>query len=475
MLLLPLLKIHSLTNSWRTNNRNLDLSRTVRLSGISSGAKLELVVFSRSPSVVSVALQLPEADGQGTSRLTDKFPSTTTLWLVLRKFESAGGTSRNFTARGIPEMSAVGSGSGRLFFETPVIHIMGRELSSFTDLQKNLSQLGLNSGSTLLRLSFRATATPLEQAMQQIGQYFKEDEDEAGVGMHAGGVGNLSSVPDVSEPAIPSRAVDMPSPAEPQAQQQPQLFSENASTSPTAHVPSPPKPSAAVDETIRGPSQRRMAVFAPPSSSTPAAARQTFNEKDYEPTIDHAKLHQSRLSATGINKRLLSDAELAAQADAEANRNSDVKEVEIKIRFPDQTQVVSTFSNLDTAGSLYDFVTGLMSKEDEPFSLKFSAMGGPKSIPKDKDRDVKLITGLKMAGRVLVNVVWEEGASMEARGGRVLKEEFQEKAREIEVKEVEGIESEEKKQDGDAKGKSREEGKERKGGVPKWLKLPGKK
>lgn len=49
-----------------------------------------------------------------------------------------------------------------------------------------------------------------------------------------------------------------------------------------------------------------------------------------------------------------------------------------------------------------------------------------------------------MVGAVLVNVVWEEGASTEARGGKVLKEVYHERATQIEVKEPDGMEVDEK-------------------------------
>ena len=87
---------------------------------------------------------------------------------------------------------------------------------------------------------------------------------------------------------------------------------------------------------------------------------------------------------------------------------------------------------------------------------------------------VRLID-LGMAGRVLVNVVWETGASNEARGGSVLKAEFQDKATQIEVKEVEGVEMEKPNDAVDIKGEQKNEERARKGGVPKWLKLPGKR
>ncbi|KAL9125150.1 MAG: hypothetical protein Q9217_005598 [Psora testacea] len=442
----------------------------LKLAGLSSGAKLDLVFSSRSPSVVSVALQLPQPDYQGSTRLTEKFASNTTLWMVLRKFESdADGTKRNFTGRGVPVQNGRGSGSGRLYFETPVIQIMGRKLSSFTDLQKTLAQLGYNSGSTLLRLTFERTDTPLEEAMSEIGQYFGEIEGQGTGGAHGNSAAKAESRPETSEPVLAPDIADAPSPPEP--------------PSPAVQSPSEDPSSAqehlaldASDASSReseGAIQRPVTVFAPPSSSTPKAAQVAFNEKDYEPTIDHAKLHQSRLAATGTNKRLLSDAELAAQAEAQARRNANVKEVEIKVRFPDQTQAVSKFSNLDTAKSLYGFVQGLMIRENEPFSLRFSSVTGPKSVPSGPQGNVKLISELGMVGRVLVNVVWEEGASAEARGSNVLKEQYRQKMQEIAVKEIEGTSAEEEVQP-PAKNTGRED-KEKKAGVPKWLKLPGKK
>jgi tether containing UBX domain for GLUT4 len=41
---------------------------------------LQLTQASKSPGVVSVALQLPESEGG--QRLNDKFASNTSLWLV---------------------------------------------------------------------------------------------------------------------------------------------------------------------------------------------------------------------------------------------------------------------------------------------------------------------------------------------------------------------------------------------------------
>lgn len=498
--------------------KTLDLSQPIRLTGLSSGAKLQLLVLSKSPSAVSVALQLPDSETKGgPNRLTDRLASTTTLWILLRHFETV--SKLNLTARGIPQTgTGQDSGSGRLYHESPVIHMMGKELLSFTDLQKTLSQLGLNSGSVLLRLSFRATHTPLEEAMIQIDEYFKSVEGETTSGVHASSVGNVESAPEPSDPVLDGDT-DMPSPPEsqPVPSEEPVLQSSRPDNDDHGDVPletSMMSPSSPSEQTVTGPSQRPMTVYAPPSTTVPAATRHPHNERDYEPTTDHAKRHQSRLIDYGRNKTLPSDAELASQAEAQKKKVAEVKEVKIKVRFPDQSQVVSTFSHIDTAtryvffsaiapqfwfriqrleafiwkmdvstlekitefeisNSLYEFVKGLMHREDEPFSLNFSSPKGPKTVPKEGNNP-QLISGLGMVGAVLVNVVWEEGASSEARGGKVLKEEFHEKATQIEVKEPEGIELDEKDGAGAKQKETSPKGKG-KGGVPRWLKLPGKK
>ncbi|MCJ1356429.1 MAG: hypothetical protein MMC33_006424 [Icmadophila ericetorum] len=466
----------------KNNNKPIDLSRTFRLSGLSSGAKLELVLLSRSPSVVSVALQLPESEASGVpnARLTDKFVSTETLWLILRKFESGvvGSASvKNFTARGVPQIGSRDTGAGRLYYETPVLQIMGREFSSFTDLQKSLAQLGLNSGSVLLRLSFKVTETPLEEAMEQIGRYFKSVEGEASTsaGAYAGRVANAESRPAVDQPAVPEETEKAEAPVEDSVSQEPTSPSEvvlsAASETPGANtsVPEPPLTNPA------SPGQRAITVFTAPTD-VPQAARQAFDERDYEPTVDHAKLHQQRLTSTTRNRRLDTDAEIAVKQETQAQKLADVKEIQIKIRFPDRLEALATFSNLDTAKVLYDEVRRMLTYELEPFLLKFAAAGGPKTIPRDGTE--KLIAKLGMTRNTLVNLVWDEGASAEARSGVSMKEELRQKAKPIEVKEIAGLdiadESPRDKPQAPAAEKPGGIGKG-KGGVPKWLKLPGKK
>ncbi|KAL9079769.1 MAG: hypothetical protein Q9157_001341, partial [Trypethelium eluteriae] len=166
----------------KQGNKVVDLSLSIRLSGLSSGAKLDLVQSSRTPSVISIALQLPGSEGS--TRLTDKFPSNTSLWQILRRFESgAAGQGQstsnktyNFTQRGTTQLQNGVSGAGRIYYDMPVIFVLGRELGTLPDLQKTLGQLGLNKGSSLLRLSFKNTGQPIEEVMAEISEFFKEDQ-----------------------------------------------------------------------------------------------------------------------------------------------------------------------------------------------------------------------------------------------------------------------------------------------------------
>ena len=378
------------------------------------------------------------------------------------------GIKKNFTGRGVPHTSSGDAGAGRLYHQTPVLHVMGRELSSFTDLQKTLGQLGFNNGSTLLRLSFRASDTPFEEAQEEIENYFKSLEGEKSAGVHANGVTTNESKPDLSQASMSEEVENLKTPLEPLESPEPVegANGEESKASLISSTPSPPP------STVTGPNQRPISVYAPPTATVPHAARQNHNEADYEPTIDHAKLYQSRLSNLGRNKRLLTDAELAAQEETQAQKLAVVKEVEIKVRFPDQSQVVSKFSNLDTAETLYDHVRSLLEKETEPFLLKYSAPGGSKDVPKNsKDR---LIEKLGMMGRVLVTVVWEEGASNEARSSRVLKAAYAEQAKEIEIKEVEGVDVKDEEGNASSLGKGKEKEK-KKGGAKAWMPRLGKK
>ena len=428
--------------------------------------------------MVSVALQLPEGEARGipNARLTDKFPSTTTLWLLLRKFEAGvagtGGTKRNLTARGAPRTNDGSSGQGRLYYETPVLQVMGRELSSFADLQKTLGQLGFNSGSVLLKLSFRISEMPLEEAMGQIEEYFKATETPNNEPLKSHAMSKETTTTDNPDPEPSDVEVTQSEPAP----------AESPNQDSTAPAPVDERP-AATEAPIVSSSGRTLQVFAPPTSTTPSAALASHNPADYTPTIEHAQKHQRLLSESSRNIRLPSEAEIAAKAASEQERLAAVKCVEIKIRFPDESAVSARFSQADTGASLYKSVRECLDEKwvNEPFILRQPGIRGKSEVVPDDEK--KLIQGLGLKGRVLVIFGWDDkSASIGARSEkRVLKASLRQQARPIEVQEINGADDGEDRGIRvstlkESAGESKEEDKgKRKGGMPKWLKGLSKK
>ena len=450
---------------------------------------MELVLLSRSPSVVSVALQLPESESKDlpTNRLIDKLPSSTSLWQVLRRFEegvAGGAAKKNFTQRGVAQVGNGTTGSGRLYYETPVLHIVGRDYTSFTDLQKSLAQIGINAGSVLLKLNFRTTETPLEESLEQISRYFESVEVNKPAGAHANPLPQQDSKPAEAQPER-AEEIQSPKPSDDIYIPEPSTLGgggslEEATVSgtdePQESVTPGPAPSASTSplaaSAIPGITARPVTIFAPPSSTTPQAARLGYNPADYEPTADHAKQHQARLASSGRNKRLLTDSEIAAQEAEQAEKLASVSDVELKIRYPDGSQVVSRFSAEDRAQDLYKHVRSLMEAENEPFNLSYVGNKGPKILPKGEE---KLVKDLGLKGRVTISFLWEDGASPQARMGKSLKPEAAQSAKPIHVPDVPSVDDKEgiaiTLKEEAAKGKPKSSG-----GVPKWLKgLPGKK
>lgn len=364
------------------------------------------------------------------------------------------------------------SGAGRLYYQTPVVQIMSRELSSFTDLQKSLAQLGFNSGSTLLRLSFKTSETPLEEAMVQITEYFKS--------VDGGEEAREESLAEMT-PEAPLEVNDQ-DPASKQVDVRiSEPLPETATIEPDSVIQDPPPDPPFAQQTSPTSTGRPIQIFSPPTSSTPSAALATYNPADYVPSIEHAKSHQRHLQEKSRNARLLSEAELAEQEAVEAEKLKAFKEVEIKVRFPDQSSAVSTFGQDDTAAELYTFVRDdcLDDKwKNEKFVLAYSANKGWAVLPDDQNK--RLIQNLGLKGRVLVTFRWDEtgGASMAALGTKdVLKRERKLEAQALKPPEL--SEASVEKEDQGVKvdvGKVEEEsGEKKKKGMPKWLKLPGKK
>lgn len=422
-----------------------------------------------------MGLQLPESEARGApnGRILDKFPSTTTLWLVLRKFESGvagGGPVRNLTSRAVPSAEG-GDSAGRLYYEIPVLQIMERELSSFTDLQKTLAQLGYNSGNVLIRLSFRRTDEPIEEAMSKIGEFFKSSEDKA-----ISPVQNKDSGPAVA----PAENASEDPVQQPSSSSQPVSSDITAASDQAALPPSSSEPVASTTD-----SGRNVTVFSPPSDDTPSSAKLAYNESDYIPSIEHAKLHQRLLNQSSRPQRLPTDAEIVAKAEAEAARRAAIRDVDVKIRFPDQSQVVAKFGPSDTGQSLYEFARGCLASPfaNEKFNLTVHGASRSQHASAIPQSDKKLlIKDLGLAGRVLVNFSWPDSAAsfVHERRAETLRPELRSQAQQLKVEQPpepkeEDLPGPSQPEPSSAQGGDKPSGARKSGGMPKWLKLPGKK
>lgn len=340
----------------------------------------------------------------------------------MRKFEANDTKNLNFTARSIADTAA--RSSGKIFYEMPVLNVMNREFGTFVDLQKTLSQIGISSGSILLRLSYRQTETPLEVATAEIGQYFKEVEEAA---QNTGAATTSTEKP---APAGDDTITDQIAKVQESAVQSP-----SSQTSSSVSDPAKPAETPVPDEGIAGPGQRMISVFSAPTSTVPRAAQQEFNDSDYEPSVADAKLHQSRLLNRTQNKRLLSDAEQEAlQREKEAKKSS-VVETRVKVRFPDQTTVQFPVNTTETGATMLEFVRGLIVAGDQPFSLIYKdSKGQIHNVPDNST--ARLIKDLGFEGPTLVTFTWKDEASEEARKWPILQEKYATQAKPVQVPEI---------------------------------------
>lgn len=367
---------------------------------------------------------------------------------------------------------------------------MNREVTGITELQKTLSQIGITSGSALLRLSFKDTDTPMEQAVQQIAGFFQEKDVDSSSSKapEAAPPPAAESVKDQAAPTAsePAQPIEAPAP-EPEPMEDIVSTPEpNSSLSATTTQPTSP---SALSSTST-PLPPDLKVYLPPTSSTLQAASTPFNPKDYIPSIQHAQTHQRLLSSASENKRLLTDAELAIKEAEAREKLRAIATVDVKIRFPDQSQVMRKFERGTTVTDLRTFVRDCLNERVrvEPFGLEFWAAsgvpgvkgpgGGKLTLSNDND-ERKLIEDLHMKGGVLITFTWAQSVPSSIRGMKeILRDDLRSRAENIEVNDVGAkfVQEEETVKAGPSENK--DEAPKKKGlggGTPKWLKLPGKK
>lgn len=443
-----------------------------------------MVVKSKTTSVVNIALRLPESEAKDIpgGRLTDKFRSDTTLWKMLRHFEAKGapsGKTLNFTDRGVPQTNnGTQAGSGQLFYEMPVLRIMTREISTLAEFQKTLSQVDLDAGSHMIQLSFKSTEQTLGDAMNEISQFFKEEDDLQNAAIEPAPAQD-NSVAATSEPSTSTDKKETE--ATPPQDSEASVEKEAAQKIPNTQHTNGSGDAMDVDESAASPRDvlSPVGIFSAPTNATPLAASIELPDHYYTPTIAHAQAHQQKLLESAVNKRLKSDAEIEAEARAEEAKIAAVKTVTIKVRFPDQTSAHWKFGPDDTGATLYKAVRSVMANDSAPFKL---VLPGPPTVSSHiKDEaGIKhtLIKGYRLSGSVLLNLAWEDRVPRDVKETSFLKPEFASQATKVEVPDIPVVDESEANLPAAAPPKPDNSG-ESSGSakkMPKWLKgLGGKK
>ncbi|CAK7232808.1 hypothetical protein SBRCBS47491_008396 [Sporothrix bragantina] len=391
------LKLNAESYQLKHANKPINLADRISMMRLPQGAKLELVLKSKTPTAVTVALRLPPSEaglGLPSNRVMAKVRNDTPLWKLLRHLEEEDGAKQkglNITARGVPRTShtgtaaaadsTVGSGSGQLYWETPLLKFAGRELSSLSDFRKTLSQVGIDTGSHQILLEFRVSDMTLQEAMEAVQTQLEAAD------------ANAASAP--STKTEPAAVAPTPAPAPVQAEQSStsDTKSPQAAAPETAHtapepmdvdtVPStaPPTSTSTTTTTTTAASKTTsdlhpVQVWSPPKAGAgmPAAASLRWTkepESAFAPSIAQMKAHQKQLEEAGRNKRLKSDEEIEEEKREREAKAAAVSRVDVRIRFPDGYTVLWSFANGATGATLHNAVRNVLAPgvQDQAFRL----------------------------------------------------------------------------------------------------------
>lgn len=200
-------------------------------------------------------------------------------------------------------------------------------------------------------------------------------------------------------------------------------------------------PSAAIptssDDVVERPSSasgsaRKVAVFSAPSATVPRAARLPHNDSDFSHTVEQLKQHQSRLADLGKNRRLPSDAEIAAAEKMKVDKLAGLQKITVRVRMPDQSQIQSDFNRADTSADLWAFVQLALRHPDQEFALKYVDARG-RHVPLNKTPAKRLIQDLGWTGATSLYMTWGENIDAKARKEPSLNDDHQEQAKELRV------------------------------------------
>lgn len=350
----------------------------VRLSGLASGAKLVLVLISaantsRTPTMVTVALQYVGQHWQVKERWVYPFSVASSLWQILQRFHQEH-----------PEcLLLLPIQEGCVL--VPHLVILNQEYFGPEQLiQTTLESIGINKGNCVIRVSHRSLNSSLIQIQEYLERYQTNLPQITQYGSR-----NDQVVHDPSY--ITSSPID-----------------DNMS------VPRGP-PELLESSTITLPAEENLSfgniiLYRPPLSTFNPSTNRPPHPPDefYETKEMDVRLHYSSLKAQTTQ---LMDAPLVSRARLLEKRRREMLGRHpftiIRFRLPDQHQVQATFCSTKPARVLFDFIQSIFRKEKTPQGLTL-IRGPPSQKLTSSDEQIPLWQ-LDLIPNALINVAWDDG------------------------------------------------------------------
>ncbi|CAN6641087.1 UBX domain-containing protein 4 [Trichomonascus vanleenenianus] len=361
----------------KTGKTVLNGALPFRLSNVVGNAKLTLVAARRKKSTpVRVKVHAVDLPPNFSDALVHEFDSRTSLISILAYFERKSGI--NFTKRSYPLVSG---GNGRLMYEAPSVQLFNKVTESIAELNQSLTNLGIDNGSTSLRVRFKQTRVPFEEAVKEVEGYLQEAES------------TQESESPTPEP-VASSTESTPKPGD---ELKPELAGELSDLKEELHrerTEAPEEtPVNAEDQII----QRKAQAYVP--SETQRVIPEDIG--DVEMDAHQFKHYTSQLAALSGSDRQDGPL-LTSRLRKNAKKTGPVKQCVVRVKFPDQTFVEATFGASDTVGDLHSFVKSVISHPELPFLLV-------KNIPRKYLADPlqKLIGDWEFGAREVVFFEWD--------------------------------------------------------------------
>ncbi|CCG83934.1 protein of unknown function [Taphrina deformans PYCC 5710] len=330
----------------RHGKSNLDPSLSIRLAHLPGGARLDLV---------SVALNLP-----GTPRKVVSIAPESSLWMCLEAFEQE-------YHLGILEASQLRN--GQVYRQEPVVQIMNREYFGHERLKSvTLASLGIKSGSAVVRVTYKPTDEALSDAQNTSPQLAISEATNT-----VSAVPPITNLPVTTEPSLQTKKINLD-----------------------------------VVEPVSAAKQRPIEVLIPSKSGTPVFSTRSDEYDDIKMSVEQARVYQAALSSKSQSSGPLLTQKYRDQQAMDKRLKSRPDSCSVKFKFPDNTQVISSFSPSEVSSELHALALTLIEEVSPTFELEVS--GDRRRIPKDSQelwRDLHF--GKAVAVQVIGKVRVKEG------------------------------------------------------------------